>query len=316
MEETVLRASQGEFAIAILIAAVLSIVSFYYGFRFFRRVRIIEDIPTSTVRGAAQGFIELEGIAKMMEGEPIHAPLSGKPCVWFSYKVERKVRNHLDDRTHTHWQTIDQGVSDHLFHLQDRTGVCVIDPEEAEVIPTSSRIWSGSRDRPETWDGLAESSGFWASLFAGVGRYRYTEKLISTGDPLYAMGAFVTLGGDDGSYTVSAETRDLLAAWKRTPERILKHFDFNKDGEIDQAEWQIVRKQATRKVEQSRRERAHEAELHVMKKPTDQDHHYLLSVIPQSKLRLRYSLMSAGLLSMFILLIAGLSWALQIRSLF
>ncbi len=313
MEAKILQVSQGEFVIAVLIATALAAISFYYGFRFFRRVRMIEDVPTSTIRGAAQGFVELEGTAKIMEGEPIQAPLSGKPCVWFSYKVERKERNPLGDRHHTHWRTIDQGVSDNLFYLQDKTGSCVIDPDEAEVIPTSSRTWYGSRERPEKWGNSSDLSGAFSSFFSGVGRYRYSEKLIHTGDPLYAMGSFVTLGGDDGSYTVSAETRDLLAAWKRTPERILKYFDFNKDDEIDQAEWQIVRKQATKKVEQMRRERDHQPELHIMKKPADQNHHYLLSVIPQSKLRLRYSLMASGSLAAFLLLLAGLSWALQIR---
>jgi hypothetical protein len=313
MKAEVLQASQGEFLLAFLVALALAVASFYYGFLMFRRLRLIENIPTSTVRGAAQGFIELEGVTKMMGGEPIHAPLSGKLCVWYSYKVQRKEQNPLDRRHNSHWRTIDEGVSDNLFHLQDKTGSCVIDPDEAEVIPTSSRTWYGNRDRPEGWGGSTDLGGAFSSFFAGVGRYRYIEKLISEGDPLYAMGGFVTLGGNDGSYSISAEVRDLLAAWKHTPERILKHFDFNRDGEIDQAEWQIVRKQATKKVEQSRRERDHQPEVHIMKKPVDGAHHYLLSVVPQSKLRLRYSFLAVGSLSTFLLLVAGLTWALQIR---
>jgi hypothetical protein len=316
VQAEVIQASQAEFAIAILVVSVLTIASLYYGFRFFRRVRMIEDLPTSTVRGAAQGFIELEGVAKMMEGEPIHAPLSNRPCVWFSYKVERKSRTLLDDRRQSHWRVIDEGVSDNLFHLQDKTGLCVIDPDEAEVIPTSSRTWYGSRERPVAWGNSSEVGGFITSLISSTGRYRYTEKLISSGDPLYAMGAFVTLGGEEGNYPASVEVRELLAAWKRTPERILKQFDFNKDGEIDRAEWQIVRKQAGKEVDKLRRERSQQPELHIMKNPTERNHHYLLSVISQSKLRRRYSLMASGLLLAFLLLLTGLSWALQLRNLF
>ena len=43
------------------------------------RKRLIEDTPTSRIRSAPQGFVELAGVAGVFEGEPIIAPLTQRP---------------------------------------------------------------------------------------------------------------------------------------------------------------------------------------------------------------------------------------------
>jgi multidrug resistance efflux pump len=48
----------------------------WYGFRWWRWARLIEDTPTSQVRSAAQGLVELVGTARGMPGAPVIAPLS------------------------------------------------------------------------------------------------------------------------------------------------------------------------------------------------------------------------------------------------
>src|SRR5579872_6421641 len=73
--------------------AVLSIVSFFAAWYFFRRLHFIEDTPRSTIRGAAQGYVEFSGLGRVMPGPPIVAPLSRRPCVWWYYCVEEYVRS-------------------------------------------------------------------------------------------------------------------------------------------------------------------------------------------------------------------------------
>lgn len=313
LQEEILQAGTGEFLFVVALAVISAVAAFYYGFRFFRLARMVEDVPTSTVRSAAQGFVELAGHAEQMAGEPIIAPLSGQNCVWFSYTVERREQTFLNGRRRTHWRTIDSGVSEHLFYLNDGSGRCVIDPDGAEVIPSFSRTWSGSRDRPEKWD-LSSGSGFvLGSLISPVGRYRYHEKRIHAGDPLYALGFFKTVGGDDGTDTEANEVRDLLRRWKKDPEWLRQQFDLDGDGEINPAEWSEARKQAGKEVALSRRRRGHQSELNLLKKPDHGDHHFLLSVIPESKLRWRYRIKSAASLLFFLGLSAALAWAVQLR---
>ena len=50
------------------------------------RKRLIEDTPTSRIRSAPQGFVELAGVAGVFEGEPIIAPLTQRPCCWYRYR--------------------------------------------------------------------------------------------------------------------------------------------------------------------------------------------------------------------------------------
>ena len=118
------------------LSAVAAICGFYFAFHFLRRARIIEDTPTANIRSAHQGYVELAGTAAQMDGEPILAPLTHLPCCWYSYKVER-----LDDKR---WLLADQGTSDDLFLLQDKTGKCIIhDPLPQSFL--SSLMLSGGQ---------------------------------------------------------------------------------------------------------------------------------------------------------------------------
>src|SRR5690606_33056614 len=120
---------------------------------------------------AAQGYLELEGRARMMVGEPIHAPLSGALCVWYSYKVEEREADYQAGRSTSRWRTIERGVSEAIFYLEDDTGRCIVDPDGAEVTPSVRLKWHGKLARP----GCAPNqTGLWDSLFSS-GPYRYTE---------------------------------------------------------------------------------------------------------------------------------------------
>jgi len=70
-----------DFWIAVTILIVSCITGFIGAFYFFSRKRMMENTPTSRIRSAAQGFVELEGTGLLLEGPPIIAPLSGMTCV-------------------------------------------------------------------------------------------------------------------------------------------------------------------------------------------------------------------------------------------
>jgi hypothetical protein len=305
--DLILQSPPQHFWLAIGLVALAGVAAFYLAFRWLHRARLIADTPTAKIRSAAQGYVELEGHAKLMNGEPIHAPLSGARCVWYSYKVEKRETDYEDGRSTTRWRTIERGVSEAIFHLEDETGRCIVDPDGADVTPSVRLKWRGQLPRP----GYApQQTGFWASLFS-FGPYRYTEYRIQPDDPLYAIGQFVSLGGAD-SVNLRTEVGDLLRRWKQNRSELIRRFDANGDGEIDAEEWEIVRQHAEREVMTSWRERTKQTEFHLMKKP-NYGRPYLLSVIPQDKLAKRYH--RNAWIAALGFLIAGSSttWALHLR---
>ena len=76
----------GWFGIAIGIA----LLSVFGWLGSLRRWRSIRDTPTSLVASAAQGYVELIGRGKALEGLPLVSPLTGLPCLWYHYTVEEK----------------------------------------------------------------------------------------------------------------------------------------------------------------------------------------------------------------------------------
>ncbi len=134
-------------------------------------------------------------------------------------------------------------------------------------------------------------------LRAGFSRYRYTEERIHATEPLYALGAFRTQAGASDPFDVELDLKDLLHKWKHD-KRMMAIFDTNKDGQVDQKEWEAARRMAARKVQDEHVQRAVETpDLHILAKPRD-GRPYILSGIPQAKLIRRCRLQSAGCIAL------------------
>lgn len=280
---------------------------FYGIFRFLQRARLVEDLPTSKIRSAAQGYVELEGLAELLPGEPIMAPVTGQRCVWFSYKVEERVADG-NSRGGDKWRVIDKGTSRHIFRLVDDTGECIIDPEGAEVIPTARDQWYGDQ---AIWTGGAAPQRGWARHFSAA-RYRYTEQRIHPTDDLHAIGWFTTSGGNQELPDTALELRALLREWKRDQPQLLARFDANGDGVIDQAEWGSAQQQAYRQVLREQAQRQRRPPTHLLSRPAD-GRAYILSTLPQAHLAQRYRRYSFAALLLFLLSGAAATWLLAIH---
>lgn len=295
------------FWITIIVFVVLALLGFWSTFRYFHRMRIIADTPTSKVHSAAQGYVEFNGIGELMEGTPIIAPLTGRECTWYRFKVEEK-HEHYDSKGHkrTQWRTLRKGVSDELFLLVDETGKCVIDPEGADVTPSMKDFWYGNTPHPSTGPPAGGRSMF------SNGRYRYREERMRPGDTLYAIGLFKTVGGAGDLGNAGEEIKTLLKNWKSDPAR-MRQFDANGDGKIDMDEWETARKAARAEVNKARGERAAKSGTNLMTRPMDKRRPYLLSVVPQNELANRYRWYMLGSLAGFFLTGAAIAWMLNVR---
>lgn len=239
---------EGEFWFWAIACCLLALTTLYFVFRNLARARIIEDTPTSRIRSAHQGYVELNGEAAAMQGEPILSPLTKTPCCWFRYRIER--------RHDKGWRTVKSAKSDGLFLLKDETGECVIDPDGAEVTPNEKSVWYGGSSFPTSGPGLGSLNqprmhgilGLSVNFSSSSGRYRYTEETIYPRDLLYAIGLFKSFGEADRLTMQEELIKARLSQWKADHAALLSRFDRDGDGKIDLSEWEVARRTATREV--------------------------------------------------------------------
>jgi len=291
-------------AMAVLIALTLG--GFIGAFYYFSRKRMMENTPTSKIRSAAQGFVELEGRGQLLDGPLIAAPLSGITSVWYSYEIEE----HRGTGKNARWVTVESGVSDDLFLLKDETGQCIVDPDGAVVTPSEVNIWYGRSKRPSS--GPRVRGNRWFSF--GTGRFRYAEKRIHPKEAIYAIGLFKTVGGTGTEVDLEADLKDLLKEWKKNSEQLLERFDQNKDGQIGIEEWQNVREAALKEVTNMHAGRHTIPPVNTLSKTMDKRRSFIISAVPQIVLIKRFQNYAAVLISLFFLAGSLATWLISIRT--
>ncbi|HEX4895418.1 MAG TPA: GIDE domain-containing protein [Solimonas sp.] len=298
-------ADAGTYWLWVLIGGGATLGSFVYSFLALRHGRLIEDTPTSRIRSAAQGYVELEGFARLLPGPDIRSPLTGARCAWWEYTIERRETVYRNGKRTSEWSTIEHLRSDSLFLLCDDTGECVVDPEGAKIHPSRKRRWQGSSAKP----GFVPEHPGWLQW----GDYRYSEWLVQVGDPLYATGQFRSQTNAP-HYDEAEDLDELLTRWKADHALLLRGYDRNRDGVLDVAEWEQVRRKALQEVRARHVQRSLHPEVHVLSRPTD-GRPFLVSTRSQAelargmKLKSLFSLMFSfctGAATVFALLARGL----------
>lgn len=256
----------------LLIAIGIAALSVFGWLGALRRWRSISDTPTSQVASAAQGYVELIGRGKALEGLPLVSPLTGLPCLWYHYTVEEKDG---DGR----WKHQRSETSELSFIIRDASGECLVDPEGAEVLSI----------RKDSWE---------------RGDERYTQWLLLQEEKIYVLGQFATRSSLVLELDRNADIGELLAEWKRNHPQLLKRFDLDSDGELSLREWELARSAARREVEARHRELRSAPDLHVMHYPED-GRLYLISNMEPEKLARRYQWWAWAHLLVFFAGIAG-----------
>lgn len=296
----------GDFLFWSIASGGAAMAGFIALFVFLHRARVIEDTPTSRIRSAAQGYVELEGLAQRMTDPLLSAPLTGTPCLWYEYQIERYVRGGGKNNS-GHWVTIDKKRSSESFRLVDETGQCIIEPEGATVVPAGndSDRWYGAHDWPQRGPEkrtpsttLFRNRGFW-SLTLGGRKYRYSEWRIPDATPLYVIGRFTTTGAHDtqGRSQAISET---LRLWKRDQAEMLARFDSDHDGKISMGEWEKARRLAAQEVDEQNRQRINQGGINVLGATGERRRPFLLSVVLQQQLVKRYRLYSGAAFILFL----------------
>jgi hypothetical protein len=136
----------------------------------------------------------------------LRAPLSGRRCAWFEAWVEELRPPRLGPGTRPgemppEWERIFLDSSDQPIRVTDGKATCLVAPEGARVHETAWSAWQGSSDRPErgaaepalnpgsyTPPTLRVTGTFSSVVGSSPVQYRYVERYIMAGDPIFAMG--------------------------------------------------------------------------------------------------------------------------------
>lgn len=285
--------------------AATAVSCLWYAYKSWRDGRVIRDTPTSRVRSAAQGYVELDGRGELAPGMETRAPLTRLPCTWWSFRIEEAESR----RGSSSWNVVERGTSNSLFFLDDGTGRVLIDPRGAQVFASEKSVWYGSSRTPGVR--ALDDPSLLDRVFDRVtrGNFRYTEHRMSVGAPLYAIGAFRSVGGVSG-VDVDAATAQLLRDWKRDQSALLKRFDTNGDGNLSSSEWQAARARAREQVQRAALEQPASPRVNVLSQPGD-GRSFLLASSDAHRLARRFWLRSLGGVVSFLIALAWLAWMLE-----
>jgi hypothetical protein len=112
------------------ILSVLAIAGGFYffvvGFRLLARKRLLLTTPTSKIRSAAAGLVEVNGMAAGPHTMP--APITGKPCFFYHTTVWQQRADKQKE-----WEKVADETLHLPFFIDDSTGQLLIEPLGADL---------------------------------------------------------------------------------------------------------------------------------------------------------------------------------------
>lgn len=277
-------------------AAALALLALWRFLVRVRRDRLVADTPQARIRSAAQGYVKVTGRTQPAGPEPTGAPLSSRPCVWWSYQIAHEER---DSKGNRRWETTDQGSSVELFTLvDDDEASCLVGPVQAEVTPTVHNVWYGATSRPS---GPPPES----SSLLHQGSWRYTERLLGVGARVCVMGE---LRSHSETGDVNAAIATKLHEWKQDQQALLARFDADHDGKLSEAEWEAVRQTAARECQTQTLQSAI-SRVSVISQPTNGEP-FLIAPLSEAALERRERLFAGLYLALGLISVSVCAWAI------
>jgi len=119
--------SRGDGLIFAAIGGAAGVYVFYRGFRLLQRKRLILNTPTSKIRSASMGLVEINGLS--VGPYTMLAPITGVPCYFFrttAWQWQQRGKN-------SEWVKVADESLHVPFFLDDNTGRVLVDPQGAEM---------------------------------------------------------------------------------------------------------------------------------------------------------------------------------------
>ena len=181
---------------AVVAGAVLLVASIMLcenGFSRIQDFHKLELIPPTGILGAVGGEVQLHGFAAGT-GATLKAPKSGKACLYYRYRVQKKV----SDSDGSHWSTVRDEQRAVDFDLDDGAARAKLLTHEG----ISTIKWSVPR-----------------SFYHRQGDYRYEEWRVDEGDSLTLFGWFTPLPSRVVSFTRPGQYVPIITGYSAESER-------------------------------------------------------------------------------------------------
>lgn len=254
----------------LLLAAILGSL-FAFAFNYWRYLKISEA-PISSIAAAAQGYIELHGVAYTQTS--LKTPFQGIPCVWYRAWAFADVKE--GSKTPIDIRLLEYLQSDDIFHLKDSSGSCAVNPKGAEIIYAEARTQHKNE-------------------------HRYVEEYLPAGKPLYVLGHLDSRHELSSPDAIKKDVNKLIGEWKANPTKMLLRFDQDRSGKVDMQEWEQARLEAHREVGIKHQMQAH-TQMYTLAKPAD-NQLFLISALSPHALRMQYQCWIFAHLTILILLL-------------
>ena len=237
-----------------LIFAALFLAVFASIFNYWRLLKISEA-AISSIGAAAQGYIELQGIATTQNGKPLKTPFQSISCVLYRASA---YSDEVDERGERRSRLLEYLESKAIFQLSDGTGVCLVNPEGAEIMHLTQSTTHNNN-------------------------HRYVEEYLPSNARLHVIGNLDTQNEYNTTKGVNSDVSKLLTELKANKTQLLNRYDQNRDDEIDMQEWEQVRADVLRQVESTHAMKAQEAG-YMLSKPSNSKL-FLISALSPQKMR-------------------------------
>jgi E3 Ubiquitin ligase len=109
------------------VGSILGVVLFIRGFMMLRFKRLIVDTPSSKIRSASMGLVEISGMAKGPSTIP--AGITGEPCYYYR-ALAWELRESGNNRE---WKQVANESLYVPFFVEDPTGRILVDPQGADL---------------------------------------------------------------------------------------------------------------------------------------------------------------------------------------
>lgn len=283
-------------AVFAAVAGAAALLCLWGFFRRLRRDRLLADTPLMHIRSAAQGYVKVAGSARPAGAAPAAAPLSGRPCVWWDFKVAEQER---DSKGRVEWRTVESATSVELFEIADDDAQCLVGPVQAEVTPSRVNTWYGNESRPAGPPPPVNTALL-------MGAYRYTESLLEVGARVCVVGE---LRSHSETGDLAAATAARLHEWKQDQHSLLARFDADHDGRLSAAEWEAARQAAARECE-TQKLQSNIERVSVISEPAD-GRPFLISTAGPERMEKREQRMAWFYFALGLLCVWVCAWALR-----
>jgi len=174
----------GALVLVLVVGGISAGIASWYWSGTVRLRRALRGAKHVSIADAPEGaVVRLDG--RVVEGETLEAPLTGRRCVYYLAIIEEFEAGSTPDS----WREIAREARGVRFAIEDGTGRAIVDPDGARVdVELDRTLQSGSLEEPTAAQrAFLERQGVQLTGWSFNKTLRYREGVFEIGEPIAVM---------------------------------------------------------------------------------------------------------------------------------